>query len=96
MFSVSPAEIFTIAIVALIVFGPSRLPEMTRKAGKVIREIRDTAQELREGIEREAGGSLDLGDVRREMRATLAELDRPAPRPTDEQATTPDTPDEPS
>lgn len=79
MFSVSPAEVLTIAIVALIVFGPSRLPEMTRKAGKVIREIRDTAQELREGIEREAGGSLE--DVRREMRSTLGDLDKPPSGP---------------
>lgn len=82
VFSVSPAEILTIALVALIVFGPGRLPELSRKAGKVLREVRDSAQELRAGIEREAGGSLDLADVRREMHATLSEFATPPDKPT--------------
>lgn len=91
MFSVSPAEVLTIAVIALIVFGPQRLPELSRKAGKVLRELRDSAQELRDGIEREAGGSLDLGDVRREMGATLAGMAPPStPSPPGTDATPPD------
>ncbi|HLA67349.1 MAG TPA: twin-arginine translocase TatA/TatE family subunit [Acidimicrobiia bacterium] len=79
MFSVSPAEILTIALVALIVFGPKRLPEISRQAGKVLRELKQTAGELKAGLEAEyddSVGGLDeikgaLGDVRREMRSTL-------------------------
>ena len=74
MFSVSPAEILTIAAIALIVFGPSRLPEISRKAGSVIRDIRDTANELRRGIETEVEeGAASLGEVRRSMRSTLGD-----------------------
>ncbi len=72
VFSVSPAEILTIALIALIVFGPKRLPEISRKAGKVLRELKETAGELKAGIEAEYDGPIAaLGDVRREMRSTL-------------------------
>ena len=71
MFSVSPAEILTIAVVALVVFGPKRLPEISRKAGKALRELKDAAEDLRRGIEAEAGGDTDLGEIRREMQGLL-------------------------
>ena len=72
MFSVSPAEILTIAAIALVVFGPKRLPEISRRAGSVIRDIRDTASELRRGIEQEVDGTTDtLAEVRRSMESTL-------------------------
>jgi len=72
VFSVSPAEVLTIALVALIVFGPKRLPEISRKAGKVLRELKETAGELKAGLEAEYDDSAGaLGDVRREMRSTL-------------------------
>jgi len=47
MFSVSPAEIATIVLVALIVFGPKRLPEIARKAGKIASQVRATADEFK-------------------------------------------------
>jgi Tat protein translocase TatB subunit len=72
VFGVSPAEIVTIALVALIVFGPKRLPEISRKAGKVLRELKETASELKAGLEAEYDDSFSaLGDVRREMNSTL-------------------------
>lgn len=78
MFSVSPAEVITIIAVALIVFGPKRLPEISRKAGSVLREIRDTAADLRRGIEREYEDTVEtLGDVRRTMGQTLEEPEPP-------------------
>jgi len=82
VFSVSPAEILTIAAVALIVFGPKRLPEISRKAGSVIRALRDTASELRRGIEAEYADAADsLTEVRRMMEATIddAPTDEPGP-----------------
>ncbi|MDE0121150.1 MAG: Sec-independent protein translocase protein TatB [bacterium] len=46
-------EILVILVVAMVVFGPHRLPEMARKAGKMMAEFRVAARELREGIEKE-------------------------------------------
>jgi Tat protein translocase TatB subunit len=72
VFSVSPAEILTIAAIALIVFGPKRLPEISRKAGSVIRDIRDTASDLRRGFEQEYEDATEsLAEVRRSMGSTL-------------------------
>ena len=46
-------EILVILVLAMVVFGPHRLPEMARKAGKMMAEFRVAARELREGIEKE-------------------------------------------
>lgn len=46
-------EILVILVVAMVIFGPHRLPEMARKAGRMMAEFRVAARELREGIEKE-------------------------------------------
>ena len=38
--SVGPAEILVILVVALLVFGPQRLPEVGRQVGSALRELR--------------------------------------------------------
>ena len=40
MFGISAGEFIVILIVGLIVFGPSKLPEVGRALGKVLREFR--------------------------------------------------------
>ncbi len=37
----NPVHILFVAVVALVVLGPKRLPELTRAAGKSIREFRE-------------------------------------------------------
>jgi sec-independent protein translocase protein TatA len=44
--SPSPMELAVIAIIALIVLGPSRLPDAARSLGKGMREMRDSFQGL--------------------------------------------------
>lgn len=76
MFSVSPAEIATIAVVALLVFGPQRLPEIARKIGKIGREVMAAANELKDGLEREVDASRDtLDQVRRSLGPTATDRD---------------------
>jgi len=38
--SLGPAEILVILVIALVVFGPSRLPEVSRQVGGAMREFR--------------------------------------------------------
>ncbi|HEX5614580.1 MAG TPA: twin-arginine translocase TatA/TatE family subunit [Acidimicrobiia bacterium] len=38
--SLGPAEILVILVLALVVFGPSRLPEVSRQVGGAMREFR--------------------------------------------------------
>lgn len=72
VFSVSPAEMLTVAVVALLVFGPQRLPEISRKIGRIGREVMSAANELKSGLEREFDDSRDaLDEVRRGLGSTL-------------------------
>lgn len=45
--SLGPAEILVILVVALLVFGPDKMPEMARQAGRAFREFRRVQQHLR-------------------------------------------------
>ena len=78
MFSVSPAEILTIAVVALLVFGPRRLPEIARRAGKVLRDLREATSELRTSVEAEYREIVEpLRDVRDTMQQAITAADEP-------------------
>lgn len=46
-----PAEILVVLLVALLVFGPSRLPEIGRQVGKGVREFRKFQQTLKGDME---------------------------------------------
>lgn len=46
-------EILVIALIALIVFGPKRLPEIGRTVGKSLREFRRATSDLRSEIEKD-------------------------------------------
>ena len=48
MFGISGGELFFIAIIALIVLGPERLPKVMRDMGRVVGDLRKTSDELRE------------------------------------------------
>ena len=62
----------TIALIALLVFGPERLPEISRKIGKIGRDVMAAANELKSGLERELDESKDtLDEVRRTLGSTL-------------------------
>lgn len=53
-----PLEIVTIAAVALIVFGPQRLPSIARSIGRALNEVRRIATDVREEFE----SGLDVED----------------------------------
>ena len=45
-----PLELLVIGVIALIVFGPEKLPDMARNAGKVLHELRRAASDVRSEI----------------------------------------------
>lgn len=67
-------EVIIILIVALIVLGPTRLPDLARKAGEYTTELRKAAREVREGLESEVSDLKAAGD---EFRAVKDEIRRP-------------------
>lgn len=69
-------EIVIIAIVALIIFGPDRLPEMAGQAGKLLRDARKMTTDLQGEFERESGVNVRelRGQVDREIAGIKGEL----------------------
>ncbi len=45
-----PMEILAILVLALVVFGPKRLPEMGKSIGKAIREFKNVGNEIQDEI----------------------------------------------
>jgi TatA/E family protein of Tat protein translocase len=45
-----PLELIVIGIIALIVFGPDKLPGMARNVGKALHELRRAASDVRSEI----------------------------------------------
>ena len=46
-------ELIVILIVALLFFGPKKLPELGRSLGRAIRGFKDASSDLKESLERE-------------------------------------------
>ncbi|RKO66284.1 Sec-independent protein translocase subunit TatA/TatB [Desulfofundulus salinus] len=53
MFGMGPWELILILIIALVIFGPSKLPEVGQALGKGLREFRRAANSVREEIKEE-------------------------------------------
>ncbi len=74
-----PQELIVIAVVALLVFGPDRLPELARTAARALAKVRNEAarnvKEFRESAEI-AELERDLRDIRSDLSSTRDEFRR--------------------
>lgn len=81
MFEVGFSEMMLVALIALLVVGPKRLPQVARVLGRCTRRLRQAAATLREEIERE----LELEELNQSLgdlpKYTLDDLD-PTPNLT--------------
>ena len=55
MFGIGLPELLVIAVVAVVVFGPDRLPEFARQAGQLVRQVRQFTRSARDDIRAELG-----------------------------------------
>jgi len=53
MGSIGSAEILVILVLALLLFGPRKLPEIGRNVARALRECRRAGNDLRDTLERE-------------------------------------------
>ena len=66
MFGIGLPELAVIAFVAVIVFGPERLPEFARQAGRFVRQLRTLANSAQNQLREELGpeyADLKLADL---------------------------------
>lgn len=50
MFGLGPQEMIFILFIALIIFGPKKLPELGRSIGKAMREFRKATTEIQREV----------------------------------------------
>lgn len=71
MIDVNFGEVIVLIVLAVIIFGPDKLPEMARKAARVIAMLRNVANNAQDTVRRELGpefadmtADLTLNDLR--------------------------------
>jgi sec-independent protein translocase protein TatB len=89
MFGMSMTEIVIIAILALVLLGPDKLPDAARTIGKTVKDLRKVSEGLKEQIqsellkaEREVDKAISAPEVPPVAAAAMAATVRqPAPAP---------------
>jgi len=86
IFGIGLPEMAVIGILALLIFGPKKLPEIGRSLGKAIRGFQDATKEFESEFKREAEQLEKV--VTEPMKATLETLDQPALSPANPETET--------
>jgi len=89
MMGIGFAEFLMIGVVALVVFGPDRLPDFARQAGRMVRQVRTLSRQARDDLRAELGpeyADFELTDLdpRRAIRKHILEAwdeDEDGPEP---------------
>ena len=90
MFGVGVPEIAVLLVVAVVVFGPDRLPDMARQAARMLHTLRGFARNAQNELRDELGpeyADLQLRDldprvaVRKQIMEAMAEIEEEDQRP---------------
>jgi sec-independent protein translocase protein TatB len=71
MIEISFGKLLLLALIALIVLGPEKLPTAARTAGALVRRLRGSWDSVRAEVERE----LQVEEIRRTARESVARMD---------------------
>jgi sec-independent protein translocase protein TatB len=63
VFDLSPLKVIVLGVVALLIFGPERLPGMAAQAGRMLRELRRMAEGAKSELQDSLGPEFSQFDI---------------------------------
>jgi TatA/E family protein of Tat protein translocase len=73
VFGIGPTELIIILVLALIVIGPKKLPDLAKALGKGMAEFKKASREIKESLDLDE----DFQDVKKDLVDSVSELNEP-------------------
>ena len=73
MFGIGFPELIVILIIALIVVGPKKLPDLAKALGKGMAEFRKATHEIKQSLEIDE----DLNEIKKDLADSIHDLEKP-------------------
>lgn len=80
-FNVGPLELVIVLVIALLILGPGRLPEVGSALGKSIREFRKAATDVQEATKLDTTPKPNQSSIAQTSSATPPQAPEPQPNP---------------